>query len=546
MNPQAPISESPQTQELIELCWSLSEHPQDLAILKEKAEARLEEMHRAEDAFFTGVESKGPEFYQEFRPHIDQVEEEFRSYGDALEAILEESLDAQNSAQALAKASRGLRVSMGCYEEAFLSQGPSRFPVLNLFRNVFTAVSAGTMPRDIWLATCARYRAYYSGAVDEIEKSKATVSPGIPERKAALVSVVKCLDELQALTEEEGLEPILTRLTSSHEDLDKAFDTYHRHEFSEGPTRAPKINWLVKAAQGVLNGTYEPDVLESMAQELLDITQQNLVELKAMSRNKLDSAVLTEELERMVEAVEDIEDTLLFLLDYAHGTKCGKEQVNEAIEDLMDSGDSLAESIELVKEVHQRATHVTCIQCQALQEKGARSCVACGAILPQLPQEGGAYSTKSSFQVLEGDPTDLSRDEVMTDVMHELFEACEAFMSGKETFQDLSPRLDESLKEVEKAQATLQRLQSPVMPDETTPPDQILAANFIDLAEDALILLSQGTAECQHGLLAMRNGAQIDDLEALRAGMRQYYEGTQKMWQVKRLDKQFSDYLEVE
>ncbi len=545
MTPRSPSSESPQTQELIKLCLSLSEHPENLAALKEKTEVRLEEMHRAEDAFFAGVESKDPEFYQDFRPHIDQVEEEFRAYGNALEMILDETFDPQQAAQSLATASRGLRVSMGCYEEAFLSQGSSRFPVLNLFRNVFSAVSAGSMPRPVWLATCSRYRAYYSGAVEEIEKSQAAGRPGVPERKAALVSVVMCLDELQVLEEVTGLEPILTRLTSAHEDLDQAFDTYHRHEFSEGPTGAPKINWLVKAAQGVLSGSYDPEVLESMAQELLDITQQNLVELKAMSRNKLDSAVLTEELERMIEAVEDIEDTLIFLLEYAQGAKCDKKQVNEAIEDLMESGDALVESIQLVKEVHQRATHVTCVQCQTLQEKGAKSCVACGAILPQLPQEG-TYSTTSSFQVLEGDPADLSRDEVMTDVMHELFQACEAFMGGKQTFQDLSPRLDASLKEVEKAQATLHRLQSPVMPDETTPPDQELAANFIDLAEDALILLSQGTAECQNGLLTMRNGAQLDDLEALRAGMRQYFEGTQKMLQVKRLDKKFSEYLEVE
>ena len=534
------MSESPQTQELIELCLAL---PESLPTLRKKAEVRLEETHQAADTFFAQVDAQKPEFYQEFRPHLERIEKAFRAYADALETILDDTFEGSKVARILAKASRDLKVGMASYEEAFLSRGPSSYPVVNLFRNVAQALADGRVTKEIWLATCARYQKYYSSALVEIEKSRAQDRPGLPERKSALGTILTILTELEVLQAEE-LEPLLSRLSAGHADLDKAFDIYHRHEFAEGPTRAPKINWLIKAAQGVLSGTYKPQVLESLAQELLDITQVNLAELKAMSRNKLDSAVLTEELERMVEAVEEIEDVLIFFLDYCQGAKCDDKKVQEAIEDLIESGDALAESTKIVAEVQERAGKVTCVQCQAVQEKGAKSCVACGAMLPQLPEEGVYAHASSSFQVLEGNPEDVDRDEIMTDVMQELFEACEAFMKGRLTFETLAPQLDESLLGVDKAQAELHRMQVPSAPQEASHQEQDLAEEFIDLADDALVLLSQGVEECRQGVLLIRRGAESEDLETLRSGMRQYYEGTQKMWQVRRLEKQFTDYLE--
>lgn len=544
MKTSTPVAESSQTQDLIELCLGLAANPELLTELLEKAEIRIEDMHHAEDGFFAGVEAEEPEFYHEFRPQIERVEDAFNAYGDALERILTKSFDADEVAQALAQASRGLRVSMAAYEEAYLSKGPSGYPVVNLFENIAQGVTEGRISPAAWAAACARYKAYYAGALREIEESRARQKPGVTERKAALAVILEGLSEFEKLSGgEEDFPSILARFAAAHTDLDRAFDSYHRQEFAQGPAQGPNINWLVKATKGVLDGTYQPAVLESMAQALLDITQQNLADLKAMSRDKSDSAVLNEELERMLAAVTDIEDVLLFLLDYADGRSTNREQVLVAIDDLIESGDALMESARFVAQIGQ----VTCVQCQTSQDKGVKTCVSCGALLPQQPDQG-VYdvSTSSSFQLLEGDPTDLNREEVMTDVMHALFEACEAFMKGTLPVAELTTRVGENLHEVERAQRRLDQLRTPVLPQEASPQDQETAQDFIDLAEDALILLSQGVAECRQGLSTIQESALVDDLETLRSGMRRYFEGTQKMWQVRRLERDFDDYLGTE
>lgn len=540
MSKESTIAASPETQELIDLCLALEDNPDRLAELQDKADLRLEEMHHAEDSFFAGVEAQGDEFYQEFRHHLERIEAEYSAYGDTLEDILEGTFNAKEAALQLAEASRGLRVSMASYEEAYLSRGDSPYGVVNLLRNL-----AERSGKRLWTDTCERYQTYYQEALKEIEASGTVETPGVKERKAALEGILDCLTELSVLpTSQDSLEPLLSRLAEEHAKLDHAFDTYHRHEFAEGPTRAPKLNWLIKATEGVLAGTYKPRVLEGLAQELLDLTQHNLAELKAMARNKLDSAVLTEELARMTRAMEELEEDLDFLLDYSQGQVSDPQRVREALQDLMDSGDELAESVKLVREVQENTGKVTCVQCQTTQEKGARVCVQCGAMLPQLPEEGVYTHGSSSFQVLEGDPADLDRDEIMTDVMHALFESCEAFMNGKLPGQELIQRVDAGLSEVSQAETRLNRLKTPELPSEVPGDEKPLAHNFIDLAEDALILLSMGVEECKKGLFSIRESAERDDLEALRAGMRTYYEGTQKMWQVRRLERQFTQYLE--
>jgi hypothetical protein len=542
VRPPELTAESAQTQELIDLCLGLAEQPQGLAELEEKARIRLDDMQGAEDGFFAGVDAQGAEFYQELRAQIDKVEEQFRAYGEALEQILDGGFAPLEVARALAAASRGLRVAMSAYEEAFLSRGDSSYPVINLFRNIFQGVAEGRIRAALLPATCERYSRFYQSAIEEIEQSEFHQSPGLAERKDALRTVQRCIGELRELEQGQDYEPILARMAAAHADLDAAFDTYERHEFAEGPSQAANVNRLVRAAQGVLEGTYKPPVLESMAQSLLDLTQQNLAEMKNLGRNKLDSQV-GEELERMVEALEDIEDALTLLLDYSQGTVNEVAEVQDAIDDLIDSGDALVESSRIVTEAHERAGKVTCLQCQTVQDRASRTCARCGAVLPRPVDEGLEANAHSTFQLLEGDAAGSDGEEVMTDVMHALFQACEAFMAGRLPLQDLRAHVLRNTQSVEQALARLDRLQTPAVPSEVSPAEQETARNFIDLAEDALILLSQGAAECQDGLSTIAQAAEADDLETLRKGMRRYYEGTQKMWQVRRLERQFEEYL---
>lgn len=540
MTTSRPLASSPQTQEIIDLLLLLAEEPQRKNELQNKAGDRLEEMQRVEDGFFAGVDAQGAEFYQKLRTHIDKVEDQFRAYGDALEAVLEDHFDAVSLAHELAEASQGMRAAMGAYEEAYLSDGPDRYPVVNLFRNVIEGVLGGRMAYTLQGATCDRYQVFYATAVKEIEDSKAGERPGIDERKQAYLTILSVIEELRGVTDLDSLEPLLNRLSEAHVALENVFDTFHRQELTEGPSQSANINALVKAAEGVLEGLYQPSTLEAMAQALLDLTQQNLDSMKNLARNKIESEVVSEELERMIEAVEEIEDALNFLLDFAQGSVKNVKEVREAIEDLIDSGDALVESSQIVEDLQK----VTCIQCQTKQEKGSRTCVTCGALLPQQADDQGYGSTDSTFQVLEGDPTDLNRDEVMTDVMQELFGACDGFMNGQLKASLLRETIARHLALARQAQQKLDTFRTPAIPTDISSEDHAVAEDFVGLAEDALDQLTEGIEQCLSGLSSMDGAVADDDLETLRSGMREYYEGQQRMWQVRRLERQLDDYIQ--
>ncbi len=535
-----PLASSPQTQEIVDLLLVLADNPQRKNELQNKAGDRLEEMQRVEDGFFAGVDAQGAEFYQKLRTHIDKVEDQFRAYGDALEAVLEENFDAVSLAHELAEASQGMRAAMAAYEEAYLSDGPDRYPVVNLFRNVIEGVVGGRMAYTLQSATCDRFQVFYSTAVKELEESKAGERPGIDERKQAYLNILAVVQELREVTTLDTLEPLLNRLSEAHALLENVFDTFHRQELAEGPSQSANINALVKAAEGVLEGLYQPSILEAMAQSLLDLTQQNLDSMKNLARNKIESEVVSEELERMIEAVEEIEDTLNFLLDFAQGSVKNVKEVREAIEDLIDSGNALVESSQIVEDLQK----VACIQCQMKQEKGSRTCVACGALLPQQAEAQSYGSADSTFQVLEGDPTDLNRDEVMTDVMQELFQACDGFMNGQAKASLLRETIARHLGFARQAQQKLDTLRTPAIPTDMSSEDHAVAEDFVGLAEDALDQLTEGIEQCLSGLSTMDHAVADDDLETLRSGMREYYEGQQRMWQVRRLERQLDDYIQ--
>lgn len=487
------------------------------------------------------MDAQGAEFYQSLRTSIERVEEQFRAYGDALEALLEDDVDATSIAHELAEASQGMRASMGAYEEAYLSRGPDRYPVVNLFRNVIEGVIEGRMAQNLQAATCDRYQTFYAAAVKEIEESKAGERPGIDERKQAYLTILSVIEELRTAADSEKLEPLLSRLSEAHLTLENVFDTFHRQELADGPSQSANINALVKAAEGVLKGDYKPSILEAMAQSLLDLTQQNLASMKNLGRNKIESEVVSEELERMIEAVEEIEDALTFLLVFSQGASKNVEEAREAIEDLIDSGDALVESSSIVEDLQK----VTCIQCQTKQEKGSRVCVSCGAVLPQQAEDQSFGAADSTFQILEGVAADdLDRDEVMTDVMQELFQACDDFLNGQLKAAALQEIISRHLALSQQAQKKLDQLRTPSIPTDATPEDREVAEDFVGLAEDALDLLTDGIEQCLSGLSAMHKAAAEDDLEMLRSGMREYYEGQQRMWQVRRLERKLDDYIQ--
>ena len=111
---------------------------------------------------------------------------------------------------------------------------------------------------------------------------------------------------------------------------------------------------------------------------------------------------------------------------------------------------------------------------------------------------------------------------------------------------DLNSHLARNLANVERAREALAELALPAVPEEANPEERELSQGFINLADDALASLEQGVAECQAGLTRIGQAANAQDPEGVREGMANYYQGTQKMWAVKRLDHELTQYIEAD
>lgn len=550
-----PRSDSPETNAIIELALAVHEGNLDrLPELKQLATRRHQEMEEAAEGFFGEVDQQGEEFFEKFRPIFEEIERAFSAYEAGLVKMLEFEEDSppeamDEAARILANASFGIRLYMNHYEEAYLAQGPSKFPAVNMLSNLGEHLRAGRIDIESWKDTIAKQLDIHMKAIEEIDKSEHKNDPFVPERRAAMEEVnqaLRELDKLNAASPEDKFAEHLASLSRAFEDLKTAFDNHTDKQFAEGPTDAPNVNWVIHAARGVQAGTYPAHVLKGLATGVLEETQKTLHEIQLAAKSGLEEGMLSQEVARLLEAMEGMEDALSVLVAYSEDQELPREEVDDALSLLEESGNKLAEARDGVKKFNETAGQVSCVQCGASNPLGSKVCEQCQAAIPQLPGSGVYGTAGTSFQVLEGAAQDVTRDAVMTDVMKALFDKCEAFYNGEMPAEIFLSALEEAEDGIDAAEVELRKFEPPPMPPEANEEEQALAQEFIDLASDALDLLNIGLDECREGIDLMRRAATEEDVELMKEGIRFYYEGTQKMWQVRRLDKQMQAYLNNE
>ena len=196
MNQTELVSASPETQQLLDLCVVIARGERNyLTVLRDKVGFRLQELHQAVDNFFGQVDQQGEEYSAQFRDELEEVASRFRGYEAALQAIqacIDEGAPPEKlraRASELAEASHFLRVAIGRYEQADLSVGPSKFPLINLLDNLGRSLREG-QAAGVWQATCSQYLEYYRKMLEEIHRSEHRAGPGVEERERAVGWIV--------------------------------------------------------------------------------------------------------------------------------------------------------------------------------------------------------------------------------------------------------------------------------------------------------------------------------------------------------------------
>jgi hypothetical protein len=536
---EIPQGGSPETQAIIDCCFQ-----GNWQAVQPMIDQRRQAAEKALDSFLAQADQQGEDFVKAHDTSLQRVEDAFGKYHQALESVLkatssQASEEAKKAATDLAVASFGIRSAVVAYEESYLSYGDSRFPLINLLTNLGERVRGGELPVESWNATCRRYGEHFRKAAEEVEKSQEKDKPGVVERLAAFSKAGELFTQLQALGPSDNrsqYENLLFDVSGCLVDLSDAFETYHTAVFLTGESDSPRINLLLKVAQGVLAGTYDKGILRVLATDLSEEIDGRLKELDRLSKKPQESALMTDCLADMIEVLEGIDDGLQALIALANGENVEQSEIQESLDILLESGDALVQLNKTIDQYNESQATVTCPGCGAKHDTGLHTCSSCGANLPLTS------TATASIEMREGAEDELG-EPVMTTVMQELFGKVEEFDGGRLEVAQFLGCLDDFDQRLDIAEEKLSQLHPPQMPEGLDPEQRAISGEFITIADDALGLLDLGLAECREGIAHLRHFAETDEAEAMESGKGLYFDGTQKMWLVARAQKRVDDFI---
>ncbi|MCA9778839.1 MAG: hypothetical protein KC800_19055 [Candidatus Eremiobacteraeota bacterium] len=536
---EIPKGGSPETQAIIDACYQ-----GNWAGAQQLVAPRQVAGKQALDSFMGQARQQGEEFLTAHKISLQRVEDAFGKYQQALASVAQaaqtqNSEEARKAATELAVASFGIRSAVVGYEESYLSYGDSRYPLINLLTNMGERVRNGELPQASWTATCGRYGEYFTKAAEEVQNSKEQGQPGVAERQAALLRASGVFQQLVALTSQDArakFEDLLFDLSGCLADLSDAFEKYHTHVFLTGKSSSPRINLILKVAQGVMDGTYDKAVLRALATDLSDEIVGRLKELDRLSQKQQESALMTDCLAEMIEVLESIDDGLQALIAVANGEPVEQGEIQESLDILLESGDVLTDLNKTIAQYNQAQSTVTCPGCGANHEAGLHTCSACGANLPLAP------TNTSSVEMQEGAEDEMGQP-VMTTVLQELFQKVEEFDGGRMDVEQFIDCMEDFDQRIDLAEQKLSQIHPPEMPDDLNVEQRAISNEFITIAEDALSLLEVGLAECREGIAHLRHFAETDEEQAMESGKQLYFDGTQKMWLVARAQQRVDDFI---
>ncbi len=544
---EIPHGGSPETQEIINVCYGGT--ADGWQRLEQLVPARQQAAEKALESFLAQADQQGPDFVKAHDATLQGVENAFARYQEVLEAILKAARaksaeQAKEAAGFLAVTSFGIRSAVIAFEESFLSYGDSRFPLINLLSNLFDRFRGGQVPVETWRSTCQRYGQFFANSVEEIDKSEEAGKPGVPERRAALQRLTELLGQLERMESSTSLsafEDQLFAISGLLVELTEAVETYHNHAFLTGESSSPRINLILNVAKGTLEGKYDRSILRALTTSMSDEIQGRLKELDRLSQETLDSQVLSDCLGDMIDVLESLDDALESLIRVANGEKVDPAEVQEALDILRESGDNLGEVNRAVAQVNEKQSSLTCPGCGTTQEPGRRSCLSCGAALPEL----SASAVASSFEMEEGRGEAALGEPVMTTVMQELFSKVEDFDAARMEADAYLDLIEEYHQKIDLSEQKLSTLQPPDMPEDLSVEDRALCREFITIADDGLSLLEVGLAECREGLEHLQHFGETREAATKKSGMQLFFDGTQKLWLVNRAQKRVEEFIKA-
>lgn len=543
---QAPMSNQPTpskpTNHLIEMATQVANGELAPDSFQALLAQRIEHSGMNRQIMEERARDRGEGFLIECGEFLDDVLDQMEAYEHGLlkqaeffetgraEALLEGN-------QMLADAIGPLLEAMDRYGAVYLDYGPSPYPLMNNVLITLKQLAEGTGDLQVLKDIVKSGIEYHEKAIQEIDQSDKTDTPGYQAKRKAFEDLIRALRELQPVQHINDIDEAVRPLQLAFEAKTSADEKIFIEHTSLKPTNMPAANVLINTAEGVLNEIYTLDQLRDALHWYRTYTEQIEDQFDLAVEGKTNSLVILEELPKTREIIDQHDEMMDRFEDVLEDFS--EETVRPILEDFADVVDRLEASSQVFMEAAEREGKLVCIQCGHANPPTNRTCESCASMLPQMVDP--TMFSQSTFELeersgLEGDEEDDYRMGINT---YRLFESAYNFFEGHIDEEAFRNEIEKSRRTVEASEdgvAALTAREITEKQEEMMTPEQL--QTFRDSQEmflETKHLLEEGMDEWLEGLEYFEQYIESRHRPTLETGIQLIFVASQKIHKVHKL-----------
>lgn len=383
---------SENTNRLIALCLDAAAGRTDGEDLRQALNECALDLAEAREAFFTQVQEE--EGLLEALPDpIEAVLDGFDAYGAVLteaRSWFAQRLPAvlEKAAADLVDAYTGLHHALLAYEWAYLGHGSEPHPALNLMQKVLAAIRQGLMEDDRLDEILDRLWDHFSKGVEVFQEDPDPIRAG-RGAKACQVALagLQDMDEYFESRDVDALDRGYLRLREGCLMLIQQVQEGVGEALIAGPTGSPQVNWVIHAAQAVLDGVHA-DLLRQAQEWFEPQLAESYFRFEQCATGALEGPVRMAE---QVPVARDGFDRLNRSLPLLRLGVDRKDLLPRAIDQLEKGAELLHGAYAVFMEFEEAEGQTLCPRCGSSTDANRNVCGTCGAtLLKSVPEAGPA------------------------------------------------------------------------------------------------------------------------------------------------------------
>lgn len=530
------------TNAVIALAHQVAENTAEPAALRELLESRITDLEMLRENVRERAAARGEAFTIPMAPLLDKVDAHFEAYDLAMRHMMTffENGDAkvlQVGCEQFEEVTAPMLDAMVEYSNAFLTFGPSPYPLMNGARNTLRAIVEGTGNVEALETLINQAVTHHERAIADIEASKHGQKEGYQLKKSAFESLLAALGKLEPVETLEQIDPAVHDLKLALEAITSADEQIFAENTALAPTDMPAANVVINTARGVLSGIYELSVMEETLNWYRNYVEQIEEQFDTAVEGETESVVILEELPKTREIIDLHDEVIADLADALEDFTA--ENVEPLLEDLEEVVERLKDSSEVYMEAAQREGKLICVGCGHPNRPLNRSCEKCGQKLPQMV-DPTMYS-RSTFELEERSGLGGAQEEdgVVTENTLRLFEAIYAFYEDKLSEADFRKVIAWSRATVETTDKALEasgdKELTPMQVEKMTEEEVEAYEQNRKLYLDSRHILLEGIDDWSEGLEYLESYIETRHRPTVELGIQRIWIGSQKLYQVQKI-----------